>query len=152
MDFTVNVSTVSELIQLSLVPVFLLLGIGQILNVVTGRLARIVDRSRWYDKQKNSGEIQEFDDFHCSELDALRRRMRCANTSISFLTAAALLVCVTVALLLANGITAIQLDYLVLGLFILAMLSITAGLIYFFIEVSIASATLRIPKTNTEKC
>ena len=152
MEFTVNAGTVAELIQLSLVPVFLLMGIGQILNVVTGRLARIVDRSRWYEIQKSSGEIQEFDDNQCQELEALRRRMRHANSAISCLTAAAFLVCVTVALLLANGIISIQLDFVVLGLFILVMIAITAGLVYFFIEVSLASTTLRIPKSDIEKC
>jgi len=146
----VNTGKVAELIQLSLVPVFLLVGIGQILNVVTSRLARIVDRSRWYETEKRSGSIDEFDEAHCDELEALRRRMRYANTSISYLTAAALLVCITVALLLANGIVAVQLDFVVLGLFILAMIAITAGVVYFFVEVSIASASLRIPKSKTK--
>ena len=148
MDLIVNIGKVSESIQLSLVPVFLLLGISQILNVVTGRLARIVDRSRWYDVQKRDGHIQEFDEIQCKELGALRRRMRYANTSISYLTAASLLVCITVALLLANGIIAVELDLVVLCLFVLAMIAITAGIIYFFVEVSIASATLRIPESN----
>ena len=148
MEFPVNSGTVAELIQLSLVPVFLLVGIGQILNVMTGRLARIVDRSRWYASQKASGVIEVFDDVQCGELDALRKRMRYANSSISYLTGAALLVCITVALLLANGLVPVELDAIVLGLFILAMVAITAGLIYFFIEVSIASATLRIPETD----
>ena len=37
---------IAETIQLSLAPAFLLVATGSILNVVTGRLARVVDRAR----------------------------------------------------------------------------------------------------------
>ena len=39
-------STVADTIQSAIAPVFLLAGIGAILNVMVGRLARIVDRAR----------------------------------------------------------------------------------------------------------
>jgi hypothetical protein len=39
-------STVSATIQAAIAPVFLLAGIGAFLNVMVGRLARIVDRAR----------------------------------------------------------------------------------------------------------
>lgn len=145
MDISANTETVAGLIQLSLVPVFLLVGIGQIMNVVTGRLARIIDRSRWYESQSETTQISRFSQLQCHELIALRRRMRCANWSINFLTAAALLVCCTVILLLINGIVVANLENLVLSLFMFAMAAITGGLICFFIEVSVASATLKIP-------
>ncbi len=40
------VSTIAHLIQLAIAPVFLLAGIGAILNVLAQRLARVVDRAR----------------------------------------------------------------------------------------------------------
>ena len=40
------VADVAHIIQLALAPVFLLTGVGAFLNVCTGRLARVVDRSR----------------------------------------------------------------------------------------------------------
>ena len=39
-----EVNTVSHLIQLSVAPVFLLAGVAGLLNVFTGRLARIIDK------------------------------------------------------------------------------------------------------------
>lgn len=149
-DIHINDSSVVQLIQLSLVPVFLLVAIGQMLNVLTGRLGRVIDRARWYENLKSDGKITEFDDYQCRELIALRRRMRFANAAITFLTAAAVFICITVILLLANGIVAVPLDGFILGLFMIAMASITGGLICFFIEVSIASATLKIPMPD--KC
>ena len=42
----VNFNDVAHAIQLALAPVFLLTGIAGILNVMAGRLARIIDRGR----------------------------------------------------------------------------------------------------------
>jgi len=41
-----RVSTIAQVIQLSVAPVFLLSGVGTLLVVLTNRLARIVDRTR----------------------------------------------------------------------------------------------------------
>ncbi|MFC3121485.1 DUF2721 domain-containing protein [Agaribacter flavus] len=148
MEIHVDNTSVVQLIQLSLVPVFLLVAIGQMLNVVTGRLARVIDRARYYEEQRFLGTIVEFNQRQCKELNALRRRMRFANWAINFLTGAAIFVCLTVILLLLNGIVTVPLDSIILFLYMFTMSSIFGGLICFFIEVGIASATLRIPETN----
>ena len=41
-----QIDEIAHLIQLSVAPVFLLTGIGTLLNVLSGRLARIIDRAR----------------------------------------------------------------------------------------------------------
>lgn len=41
-----NVTTVSQVIQLAIAPVFLLMGVSALLGVLTGRLGRVVDRFR----------------------------------------------------------------------------------------------------------
>ena len=46
LQYSPDVSTIAQTIQLSLGPVFMLAGIGALLNVLAGRLARIVDRAR----------------------------------------------------------------------------------------------------------
>ena len=43
---TLNLGDMAHAIQLALAPVFLLTGIAGTLNVMTGRLARIIDRGR----------------------------------------------------------------------------------------------------------
>lgn len=144
MDINLNPNSVVTLIQLSLVPVFLLVAIGQMLNVLTGRLARVVDRARWYDEQVDGGEITQMKPTQRAELRALKQRMRFANWAINLLTGAAILVCVTVFMLLLNGVVTTPFDHLILWLFMATMAAITGGLIAFFIEVGIASASLRI--------
>src|SRR3546814_12542064 len=46
MEMFPAVTTIAQTIQLSLSPVFMLAGIGAILNVLVARLARVVDRAR----------------------------------------------------------------------------------------------------------
>ncbi|MEP0495803.1 MAG: DUF2721 domain-containing protein, partial [Paraglaciecola sp.] len=41
-----NVPDIAEIIQLAVAPVFMLTGIAGFLNVMSGRLGRIVDRAR----------------------------------------------------------------------------------------------------------
>lgn len=136
-------STVVELIQFSLAPVFLIVGIGQMLNVVTGRLARVIDRIRWYENRQ-SDVSDKLPSHECKEMKALMTRMKFANWAITFLTGAAVIICVDVTLLLINGLTTIALDTAILSLFMLSLASLTAGLVCFFIEVSVATASLKM--------
>ena len=53
------VSAISHIIQLSVAPVFLLTGIASILVVLTNRLARIVDRSRYLAQQLPSASAEQ---------------------------------------------------------------------------------------------
>ena len=46
MAVDISVVPITHAIQQAVAPVFLLAGIGAILNVLTNRLARIIDRSR----------------------------------------------------------------------------------------------------------
>jgi hypothetical protein len=51
LDQAAPVSAIAHLISLAIAPVFLLAGIGSILNVLAGRLARSVDRWRRLEDQ-----------------------------------------------------------------------------------------------------
>lgn len=139
-----------ELIQLALAPVFLLVGIGQMLNVMTGRLARIIDRARWFEEfeEQNPERITSRAE---REIESLRKRMRFANWSITFLTGAAVTICIAVILLVVNGLVSVKLDTLILGTFIFSLVLLTGGLITFLVEVSVATATLRISRRTQKK-
>ena len=143
MDIFSGNTSVVELIQLSLAPVFLIVGIGTILNVVTGRLARIIDRARWFERrnERNNGQ---FTKKQKHDLVALKRRMKYANYAINFLTGAAVIICIDVILLFVNGLVTEQLDNIIILLFILSLLMITIGLLNFFVEVSVATQTIKI--------
>jgi len=138
------------LIQQSLAPIFLIVGIGQMVNVATGRLARIVDRARWFEESAVDKK-GDFTSKWIEELVALRRRMRFANWAITFLTASAVLVCIDVILLLLNGMLVMDFNTAIITMFIMSLTMLTCGLGAFFFEVSIATASLKIDPNYFKK-
>src|ERR1044072_9455472 len=98
------VSTIAHQIQLAVAPVFLLAGIGSILNVMAGRLARVVERARTLER-----DFAAFDEetrvLATAELRILDLRMTVVNFALSACTAAALFVCVLVAMLFVAALS-----------------------------------------------
>lgn len=135
---------IGKIIQLSVAPVFLLVAIGSILNVVTTRLGRVVDRAR-------NLETEVLDNLHPSlravqlaELATLDRRMFFSNLSVNLFSASALLVAIVVAVLFIGEIVGAGAAALVAGLFILAMVGIICGLCAFLVEIAIATRSVRV--------
>lgn len=135
-----------ELIQIALTPVFLMVGIGTMLNVMTGRVARVIDRLRWFEEQIEEDTIV-LNARKRREISSLGRRLKLANWAINFLTAAAVVVCSDIIVIVMSGLVSFSLDTVVLVLFITTISFITGGLIAFFLEVSVATATLKLPNT-----
>jgi hypothetical protein len=52
--FMNEIDEIAHVIQLSIAPVFLLTGVGTLLNVLSGRLARIIDRARVLEQRLES--------------------------------------------------------------------------------------------------
>lgn len=132
-----------EIIQLALAPIFLIVGIGTLVNVATGRVSRVIDRARWFeDLARQAPERINLNARR--EIRALNKRLRLANWSINFLIASAVITCINVMLLMVNGLTNTNLDNTIIITFMLCMTLLTGGLIAFFLEVSVATATLKI--------
>ena len=91
---------IAHLIQTAVGPVFLLSGIATTLNVLMGRLARVIDRARLIE-ERPPVEPQQARALQ-TELRVLARRARFINAAISLTTLSALLVALTVVLLFAN--------------------------------------------------
>lgn len=140
---TVFTGSAVEIIQLSLAPIFLIVGIGTLVNVATGRVARIIDRARWLENLA-AEDPKRINQKVRREIHSLDKRMRLANWSINFLIGAAVVTCINVMLLLVNGLVDISLDVTILITFMVCMTLLTGGLIAFFLEVSLATATLKI--------
>ena len=136
-----------EIIQLALAPIFLIVGIGTLVNVATGRVARVIDRARWFEDLAREQPIR-IDRRAKYEIRTLNKRMRLANWSINFLIASALVICFDVILLMVNGLISTSLDTAVLVTFMISILFLTGGLIAFFFEVSLATASLKISATK----
>jgi len=128
---------IAHTIQLAVAPVFLLAGIGQILNVLASRLVRVVDRARALEEvigtlsgTERARIVEEF--------RLLDGRMRVANASVFACTASAVLVCFTVAGLFIGPLLGMNFVRAIATLFILSMALLILGLLLFVVEVRIA--------------
>ncbi len=147
MDSSVVVSSIAHQIQLAVAPVFLLAGIGSILNVLAQRLARVVQRARSLEQDFASldGETRAL---ATAELKILDRRMTVVNLALSACTAAALFVCVLVALLFVADPANIAMARPIAALFVLAMGLLITGLVLFLWEVRLAMSALRVRRAR----
>ena len=135
---------ISHLIQIALAPIFLISAIGVILNVLTSRLARIVDRARVMENEICRPDYRpEGRDLH-KALGVLARRARYMNAAIAFITISALFIALVVVMLFVNAFLRWELSGFIACMFILSMLSLAAALSTFLIEVRIATSALRI--------
>src|SRR3546814_3942569 len=75
-----DAGAIAQTIQLSVTPVFLLVATGSLLNVIAGRPARVVDRSRVLLERWADTEGVEHERVF-SELRIADRRMRIINNS-----------------------------------------------------------------------
>jgi len=138
-----SISTIAHIIQLAVAPVFLLAGIGSLINVLAGRLARVVDRARQLERHVPTADDEEAA-LEIQQLEILDQRMTICHWAIGLCTTAALLVCLVVMILFIADLVAIRFAVPVSLLFIAAMLSLTLGLLLFLAEVTIATRSVRV--------
>jgi hypothetical protein len=141
---TATPTDIAHLIQVALTPIFLISAIGVTLNVLTSRLARIVDRARLMEDQLASGKTSPAaGDLH-ARLVVMERRAGWINSAITLITLSALFIALVVVMLFVNAFLRWDLGAFIACMFILSMLSLAAALLAFLIEVRIATKTLRI--------
>ena len=139
------INNISQAIQLALGPVFLLTGIAGLLNVMSGRLSRIIDRGR--SLKEKPEVIATYDEAGLrSELNMLERRRHITSVAITMSTVAALMVCLVIVSLFLEVMFRIPLNWLIGALFVLATLSLVIGLTYFLREVHLSSTAVRIKR------
>lgn len=138
-----GVSDIAQIIQLAVAPVFLLAGIGGVLNVVAHRLARVVDRVRSLESDVPTAGA-DLRAREIGELQVLDRRMRICQLSIGLCTTSALLICIVVMILFIASLNAMNFGVPVSLLFIGAMLCLTVGLMLFLTEVTISIRSVRV--------
>lgn len=142
LNLAVDFGAVTHAIQLALTPVFLLTGIAGILNVMAGRLARIIDRGRALTEMPQPAHLQG--QALGPALQVLERRRHLASAAIAACTLAALLVCLVVLALFLDVLLTADLKWFVGLLFAGSALALVVGLAYFLREVHLATRTVRI--------
>lgn len=141
---------IAHTIQLAMAPCFLLTAIGAILNMLTGRLARVVDRSRWIE-QNFTAKNDPGHPYQVQQLRWIDERMRYANRALILCTISAVLICIVIAGLFTAVLFDLALAQPIAIIFVLAMLLLIAGLGMFLYEVRIAVHATRIQDELLER-
>jgi small-conductance mechanosensitive channel len=126
--FELHITDVSRVVQQVIAPAFVLAGIGSFLNVMSQRMSRISDLAR-----EAGAQIQ----------DRLALRARLIRLAMALCTAAAVLICALIAVMFVDALLTADLTLIVAAVFVLAMLTMIAGLAAFMREVFVATAGIR---------
>lgn len=144
------VTTIAQTIQLSLSPVFMLAGIGALLNVLAGRLSRVVDRARAVEQLHPRSAGPEHDR-HVWELRLLNKRMSVINAALVLAVSSAVMTCLVVALLFVAELVKLHIGTIVAVSFILAMALLISALAAFLLEVRMSLNAIRIREELLER-
>lgn len=140
---------IAQTIQLALAPVFVLVAIGNIMNILSTRLGRIVDRSRYL--LDRHSETQGSDhDVVVREIRTLDRRIATIGRAILMLVLSGLTIGLVIAMLFLDSVMHFDLQPATSAAFILAITLLMVALLLFLRETRMASASLRIPHTFLE--
>jgi hypothetical protein len=137
-----SITAIAEIIQIAVAPVFLLASIAGFLNVMSGRLGRIVDRGRVLESKIVSLEEGEVKIFTKTEYEILRHRSKLINWSIAMCTASGLMVCIVVASLFIGDYWNLDIAFLIISMFVLALIWLVLALLLFLFEVQLATNNL----------
>lgn len=140
---------IAHTIQLSVAPVFLLVAMGNFLNLLSTRLSRVVDR--WRELQTRYPKTQGVEhDAIVAEIRTLDRRLKLVSRSIRWLVLAGLSIGTTVATLFVEEMLGYPLEKLAAVLFLIAVGLLMGALAIFLVETRIAGQSLRIPRDYLE--
>jgi hypothetical protein len=140
---------IAHTIQLALAPVFVLVAIGNIMNILSSRLGRIVDRARTL--QRMHGETKgAAHDRVVVEMRSVDQRIELNTRAIKLLVMAGLAIGTTVAVLFVEEIFNVPVERIAAGIFLLAISLLMWGLWLFLRETQVAAEILRIPEDYLE--
>lgn len=148
---TLASADIITVLQTAMAPAFLLVGVGAMLNIFTGRLARIIDRSRLLQEEFNQ-TVGEDHALVVNELRDLQLRIKTVNSAIYLSVMAAIVVCAMIGLLFALGISGQPvLSDVIAGAFVVAVILLSAALIQFLREVRIGIRDFMIREEYLER-
>lgn len=145
-----DMSVISEAIRLATAPVFLLTGVGGILNVLGNRLGRVIDRARKVqnlidDSTDSRGVVSRRIEQYHLELASLEYRKLIINIATAFLVFSAVLIALTVIeLFFSVSIEPgkLHLSNWVAITFIGSFLALVSSCVLYLVEILYASHTI----------
>ncbi len=148
-EFGPELDAVIAVLQTALTPAFLLVAVGSLLNILTGRLSRIIDRSRDLQDRHATTEGPAHDRL-VSELRMTEKRMRVVGGSILLGVLSAVTVCAMIGLLFLMGLSEFSMAWVVVAVFMLALVLMAGSLILFVREIYLATHAIYVPEEYLE--
>ncbi len=140
---------IAHTIQLALAPVFVLVALGNIMNILSTRLGRIVDRVRHL-QQRHSETFGSEHDMVVSEIRFCDERIDLITKAIRNLVISGLAIGTTVATLFVEEMAGYPLEWVAAVFFLVALSLLMWALLLFLHETRVAAAALRIPRDYLE--
>ncbi len=140
---------IAQTIQLALAPVFVLVAIGNIMNILTTRLGRMVDRSRHL-QMLHAGTKGREHDAVVIEMRHIDQRIAHIGRALLMLVLSGLAIGSTVGALFFSELAATDLRLLTAGTFLLAITLLMGALVMLLLETRLAARTLRLPQELLE--
>ena len=135
-----SLASVVETIRIAVAPVFLLTGLAALLGVMTGRLARIIDRARVLSANTRQGISAD----ERAELRIIPGRIILINRAILLAATSSLTVCLVIVLLFVSSVAELHIAVAVALFFITAMLLLMGALVSFILEIRLALRLLHV--------
>ncbi|MEN9933043.1 MAG: hypothetical protein RIS17_1616 [Pseudomonadota bacterium] len=140
---------IAQTIQLALAPVFVLVAVGNILNLLSSRLGRVVDRSRKLQERHLQVEGRDRDEV-VAEIRMIDRRIFLITRAIRLMVTSGLFVGTTVAVLFLEELVKLNLQRLAAATFLIAVGLLMWALVLFLRETQVSAQQLRIPRMYLE--
>lgn len=140
---------IAQTIQLALAPVFVLVAMGNIMNLLSTRLGRVVDRSRHLQVLYRETAGPEHDAV-VTEIRLTARRIALILRALLLLVLSGVCIAFTVGLLFFEELVGFDLPRVAAASFFLAISLLMIALLLFLVETRIAAAALRIPRDYLE--
>lgn len=135
LEQTASTPAVTNALQSSLAPAFLLVGIGSIMNVMVARLNWIAGRIERLESHDDPAKASRSE----AEIDWLCARRQLARRAIMVSTAAAAIISVVIALLFVSTYIDAKIGTLIAILWVTTVACLISGLAFFFRETQLAA-------------
>ena len=143
LESTIRTVDIMQAIQSAIAPVVLISGIGLLLLTLTGRLGRIVDRTRLLVRERVSASSQQHEVID-AQLRILRRRARLLRLALGLSATSVGLVGVVVTVIFISAFVSLPLGWAVVALFAASSLSIVGAMLAFVRELHMALTALEL--------
>jgi len=138
-----------QTIQLALTPVFVLVAIGNILNILSSRLGRVVDRARYLQERHNETDGADHD-MVVLEIRLVDKRISIITNAIRFRVLSGLCIGTTVAVLFLQGLAGLDMHGAAAIIFLASIVLLLVALLLFLRETQVAKEALSIPRDYLE--